>query len=419
MYLEVTLARQDGDLGVGPTIPRVARTMLAAVAMTTLGALPIFLLSAQSVLVRDDLRFSEPQLGLAVSAFFGAAALTSLVAGSLTERLGRRRSTVVAGVLAAVSTLGIAVAAMSYPVLLALLVVSGVANAALQMTANVALMRSVPPGHQGLAFGVKQSAVPVATLLGGLAVPTVGILVGWRWTYAVATVAAVLVIVGGLRAPGRNPGASRAGKRGERAPTGALVVSAVAMALASAAVNSLGAFLPAWAFQVGLAPGTAGLLLAGASALCVVSRVVLGLAADRRSGRNLPVAAGLMALGAAGLVLLSFGDVVTLVAGAILAFAIGWSWPGLILFAIVRVGRDSPAAASGAMQAGAFTGGASGPVLFGLLVAATNYPTAWRTAAAVLFVAAALLLVARRLFLADLARRPPQRPLDTALPPGA
>lgn len=393
--------------------------MLAAVAMTTLGALPVFLLSAQSVLVRDDLSFSEPQLGLAVSAFFAAAALTSLAAGSLAERLGRRWSTLVAGSLAAVSTLGIALGAMSYPVLLALLVVSGVANAALQMTANVALMRSVPPGRQGLAFGVKQSAVPVATLLGGLAVPTVGVLMGWRWTYAVVAVAAVLVIGGGLRVPRRQPEARSPDGRGERAPTGALIVSAVAMTLGSAAVTSLGAFLPAWAFQVGLTPGTAGLLLAGASAMCVVARVVLGLAADRRQGRNLPVVSSLMALGAAGLVLLSVGNTTTLVAGTFLAFAIGWSWPGLILFAVVRVGRDSPATASGAIQAGAFTGGALGPVLFGLLVAAMSYPAAWRIAATVLFVAAALLLVARRLFVADLARRPPQRPLDTARPSGA
>jgi len=392
--------------------------MLAAGAMTTLGVLPVFLLSAQAVLVRDDLRFSAPQLGLAVSLFFGAAALASLSAGSLADRVGRRWSTVVAGSLAAVSTAGIALAADTYAVLLALLVVAGTANAALQMTANLALARSVPPGRQGLGFGVKQSAIPVSTLLGGLAVPTVGVVLGWRWTYAVATVAAVAVVLGGLRVPRRKPEARATPGHGERAPTGALVVSAVAMALASAAVNSLGAFLPAWAFQVGLDPGTAGLLLAGTSALCIVARVLSGLAADRRRGRNLPVVAALMTLGAAGLALLSVANVPALVVGAFLAFAIGWSWPGLMLFAVVRVGRDSPATASSAVQGGAFAGGASGPLLFGLLVAATSYPVAWRTAAAVLFVAAVLALVARRLFLADLARRPPSRPLDTVLPTG-
>ena len=399
-------------------MPPVLRTMLAAGAMTTLASLPVFLLSAQSVLVRDDLRFSEAQLGLAVSAFFGAAALASIAATSLTERLGRRGSTVVAGCLSAGSTLGIAVGGVSYPILLALLVMAGTANAALQTTVNVALARSVPLGRQGLAFGVKQSAVPVATLLGGLAVPAVGVLFGWRWSYAVAAIAAVFVIVGGLRLP-RTPRESRhREQRGERAPTGALVLVAVAMTLASAAVNSLGAFLPAWAFGVGLDPGDAGLLLAGVSAVCVLARITFGHAADRRRGRNLPVVSALMAAGAAGLVLLSLDTIGTLIAGAFLAFAIGWSWPGLLLFAVVRLGRDSPATASGAVQGAAFAGGASGPLLFGLLVSATSYPVAWRAAAAVLAVAALLLLLARRRFLTDLNQRPPRQPLDATGSPG-
>ena len=42
---------------------------------------------------------------------------------------------------------------------------------------------------------------------------------------------------------------------------------------------------------------------------------------------------------------------------AIVAFAVGWAWPGMMLFAVVRVGREAPAAASGAVQVGAFAGG--------------------------------------------------------------
>jgi MFS family permease len=391
--------------------------MLAAAAMTTLGALPVFLLSAQAVLVREDLQFSEPQLGLAVSAFFGSAAVASLSAGALVERLGRRSGTVVAGGLAAANTLLIATAAHAYGVLLALLVMGGVANAALQMTANVALARSVRPERQGLGFGIKQSAIPVAILLGGLAVPTVGVVVGWRWTFVAAALAAVVVIVAGLRMPQSAAGPRPGLRARDRPPPGALLVSFTAMVLASAAVNSLGAFLPAWSFHVGLAPGTAGLLLAAASALSVLARILTGVVADRRRGRNLPVVSGYLLMGAVGLGLLSVGDVPMLVVGALVAFGIGWAWPGLFLFAVVRVGRDSPATASGSVQAGAFTGGAAGPVLFGLLVAATSYPTAWRTAAAVLVVAAVLLMVARRMFVNDLRRRPPSRPLDTALPP--
>ncbi len=391
--------------------------MLAAAAMTTLGALPVFLLSAQAVLVREELHFSEPQLGLAVSVFFAAAALASMFAGALVERLGRRRGTIIAGGLAAADTLLVAVVADSYGILLALLVLGGLANAMLQMTANIALARSVNPGRQGLAFGVKQSAVPVAILLGGVAVPTVGVVVGWRWTFVAAAVAALVVMVAGLRIP-RSSGARAApGATLDRPPRGALLVSFLAMTLASAAVNSLGAFLPAWAFRVGIDPGTAGLLLAAASALSVLTRVTTGILADRRRGRNFPVVSTYIALGSVGMVLISFADVRTLVIGALVAFAIGWGWPGLFLFAVVRIGRDSPAAATGAVQAGAFAGGAAGPLLFGLLVAAAGYPVAWRTSAVVLVGAALLLMVARRMFVSDLSRRPPRRPLDTLDPP--
>lgn len=387
--------------------------MLIAAAMTALGALPVFLLSAQSVLVREDLRFGEPQLGLAVGIFFGAAALSSVWSGQLADRFGRRASTIAAGSLAAAGAVGVAVASVSFPVLLGLLAVCGVANSALQTTANLIVARSVPHRRQGVAFGVKQSAVPVATLLGGLAVPTIGVVVGWRWTYAAATVAAVLVVLAGLRVPRRPPAQRAAHRAGEGAPTAALVVTAIAATLSSAAVNSLAAFLPAWAFEVGLTPGDAGLLLAAASGACVLGRIASGVAADRRSGHHLRAVAVQLTVGAFGLVLLSLSSIPTLLAGALVAFAVGWSWPGVLLFSMVRVGRDNPAGASSAVQVGAFTGGATGPVLFGVLVAATSYPTAWRTAAVVLLVATGLLLVARRMFLDDLAQRPRREAPET------
>lgn len=395
----------------------MVRTMLGAGALTTLGALPVFLLSAQSVLIRDDLRFSEPQLGLAVSAFFAAAAVTTVTAGTLVERYGRRASTIVAGVLTLGSGAGVALGAATYPTLLGLLILAGVANAALQMTANVALARSIPPGRQGLAFGIKQSAVQVSILIGGVAVPTVGVLLGWRWTFAAMAAAGALVVLAGLRVR-RQPAQSvhRSVAR-DRPPAGALVVSFVAMALASAAVNSLGAFLPAWAFVSGLSPGDAGLLLAAASGLSVIARIVVGAAADRRRGRNLPVVAAQLVAGAFGFWLLALGSLPLVLVGALLAFGIGWAWPGLMLFAVARIGRDSPATATGAIQAGAFAGGAGGPVMFGLLVVATSYPFAWTLGGVVLLCAATLLLVARRMFLTDLARRPPRRPLDASAEP--
>ncbi len=386
--------------------------MLAAAAMTTLGALPVFLLSAQSVLIRQDLHFGDAQLGLAVSAFFGAAAAASFFAGALADRLGRRVATLVAGGLTMVVALLVAVVAQSFIVLLLLLVVAGVANAAMQMTSNLTLARSVDAGQRGLAFGVKQSAIPSAILLGGLAVPTVGAVVGWRWTFVALAAAAGLVVLAGLRLPQSTPTVTDHVVERDFPPKGALVVSAVAMVLASAATNSLGSFAPSWAFRVGLTPSEAGVLVAAGSALSVLVRVLSGARADRRRGRNLPVVSAYLLAGGVGMVVLSFDHVPALLVGTIVAFGIGWAWPGLLLFAVVRVGRDSPAAASGTIQGGAFAGGAFGPALFGVLVAATSFETAWRVTAAVMLLSASLLVVARQMFVRDLTRRPPRKPLD-------
>ena len=91
----------------------VARVVGGANALTTLGTIPVFLLGAQAVFIRSDLDFDELRFGIAVSAFFASAAVSALLGGRLLDRLGRRRSTVVAGVLAAVGGFGTAWATYS------------------------------------------------------------------------------------------------------------------------------------------------------------------------------------------------------------------------------------------------------------------------------------------------------------------
>jgi MFS family permease len=387
-------------------------TMLAASAMTSLGAIPVFLLSAQGVFVRGDLGFDEAGFGLAASAFFAAAAASALLGGRLVDRLGRRRGTILAGALACLGGAGLAYLARSYLVLVLMLVVLGMANAALQVTSNLSLAKAIPAHRQGLAFGVKQSAVPLAILLGGLSVPTVGALVGWRWTFVITSLAGAVVLVCGFRIPRGGSSSTSAARAVEGPPRGALLLTAAGMTIASASVNSLGAFLPSWAFHIGMSPSAAGFMMAAGSGLSILARLVTGHRADRRDGGNLTVVIQQLATGAVAFVLISIPTVPTLWASSMLAFAIGWAWPGLLLFAVVRVGREAPGAASGVMQAGAFVGGATGPALFGLLVSTTNYQFAWRVGGGCMLIAGGLLGLARRAFLRDLQSRPLHRPAN-------
>jgi predicted MFS family arabinose efflux permease len=282
----------------------------------------------------------------------------------------------------------------------------GVANALLQLTANLILARGTPHGRRGLAFGIKQSAVPLAFALGGLAVPTIGALLGWRWTFAIAGVAGLLLAGSSLRFSDGPAAKERSPVVVQRPPALALGLTALAMAAASATVNALGAFLPSWAHVVGLTTSQAGVLVAVGAGTAVAMRVFSGYSADHRQGRNFPVVAWQLVAGAAGLALMGIGQTASLVAGALVALGIGWAWPGLLLFAVVRIGRDTPAAAAGWLQAGAFAGGATGPVLFGGAVASHGYRFAWLAAAVVLVVAAVLLVFARGMFRRDLRVRP-------------
>jgi predicted MFS family arabinose efflux permease len=284
----------------------------------------------------------------------------------------------------------------------------GVANAACQVTANLTLSRAVPPNRRGLGFGVKQSAIPLSIMLAGLAVPTIGAVVGWRWTFVCTGLGGLAVTLAGLRIS--RDTADPAEKLGghDRPALSALITITVAITLASAAANSLASFIASWAFQVGLTPSHAGLLMAAGSAMNIVGRVVAGHLADRRHGRNMPVIATQMLIGAISLAALAVPSPWALIPAALVAFAFGWSWPGLVLYAVVRVGRDSPAAASGFVQAGAFVGGAAGPAVFGGVVGINGYQTAWLVAAALFLLAAILVMIARRMFISDLVARPPQ-----------
>jgi predicted MFS family arabinose efflux permease len=384
------------------------RSIISASLMTSLGTVPLFLVSAYSVVISQQVGFGEARFGFAVSCYGATAALTAMLAGPGFDRLGKARAMILSGALIWAGAAGISLNQSSYTALLLFMCAVGMANAGLQVTANLFLTVSVPSSQQGLAFGVKQSSIPFAILVAGGSVALLGEQL-WRIPFYTVSLCGLFVAIFGFRhwrarseAPPRRP----LPKTIQKAPVLPLTLAALSMSLGSAAVNSMGAFLPAWAFAVGLSPSSTGVLMISGSLLSILNRVLSGRAADRRRGRNFPVVARQLGIGALALIVVSMGTHLTVVGGALVAFGIGWAWPGLLMFAVVRVTRDAPNAASSAVQAGAFVGGAVGPACFGLIVASQGYPAAWRGASILLLLAAGLLLAARRQFVADLRRRP-------------
>jgi cyanate permease len=84
------------------------------------------------------------------------------------------------------------------------------------------------------------------------------------------------------------------------------------------------------------------------------------------------------------------------VLGALVAFTLGWGWPGLFNLAVVDSNRETPGSASGVSQTGIYAGAAFGPAAFGVLAHAAGYGTAWVAVAVMTLLSAGVLWLARR-----------------------
>ncbi len=401
------------SVAASPTADRAPATglrdVVPAVVASTAVALPSFLIGALAVQIRGQVRFSVAILGVIVACYQLAAASASLPSTRLVRRVGVLRVLRVAPLVAALVLMVIAGLVTSWVALAAMMVVAGAASGAAQPSANLLLARRVHIRSQGLAFGIKQSAIPLAGLLSGLAVPAIALTLGWRWAFWLA---AVLAVAAALVVPTKGsvePDAERGTGGPEdsyeaRAP---LVVLAIGFGVALAAASSLGAFLVPAGVAAGLGRGTAGLVAALGAATALAVRVLAGFQADRRGRAHFPVVAMLIGIGAVGFALLAVGSGLhspaVFVPGAVLAYGVGWGWNGLFNFAVVRTHAAAPARATATTQTGGRLGNVVGPLLLGVLASSLGYQVAWAVAVGEALLGAALILLGRKLLRAALA----------------
>jgi predicted MFS family arabinose efflux permease len=376
----------------GRSLARPAGLAIAAGAATVL---PGFLVGALALQIRGDLDVSVAAVAAGVTVFFAAGAVGAGPGGRLAERLGALRAIRACVVGTALCLLLAGLLAQSLLALLALLAVAGLANAVTQPAINLFMADQVPLDRQGLAFGIKQAAIPAAVLVSGLALPALALPLGWRATFVVCAAGALAVAVAVRRSapsfapvPARDP-APR--------PSRALLVTAVGAALASAGPNSLGAYLVASAVDVGIAEGTAGLLAAAGSGASLLGRVALGERADRRRDYGFAAVIALLVAGTGGFALLASGVAALFVVGVFAAFVLGWGWPGLFNLAVVDLNRNAPGAATGVTQTGIYVGAAAGPAAYGLVSSELGYSAAWAVSGGLCLLAALAFAYAARL----------------------
>ena len=384
-----------------PTARSALTTYVAAVTVTTGGMLPVMLLGTLAVQIRASLGFPTGHIAILVAIFFLASAGVSVFAGGLCQRRPLRLTLVSSAALSTLSLLGTAAAAMEL-VTFAITMLAGAAAAALSTPAtNELVAANLAPHRQGVAHGVKQAAIPLAGVLAGLAVPIVGLTLGWRWGFALAALVPATGIIASWRATQhanmprpRSPQPARAAT--SRAPPRALRYLAIGVGCGAAAITSIHSFSLLAAADAGLDEGDAGIYIAVGSVIVIVVRIGAGVRADRVSTNRLVPVAGMLAASVAGYLIMMSGDPSFMGFGIVVTLTFGWGWPGLLTLAVVELYPDRAAVTTGTIMAAIFAGGFGGPLIFAAIESTGSFSAAWAAMAGLAIVASATILAGSR-----------------------
>jgi MFS family permease len=351
--------------------------------------MPVFLLGALAPLMSDDLGLTPLSLGAAVAAFYLAAALGSFFLAPFADTSGVWRVTNLSLLVVALTSASMVLFADTLARLFAIILLAGLVNGCIQPATNVIVSRFIPAGSQGLAYGLKQSAIPLSTMFGGIAVPTIGLTLGWRWAFMLSVFTALMVLM--ITPKGREIKIPRGKRKTMPLARKILIPLTVMMGLAAGVSNAMAAFLALSITAQGHSASYAGLVIAAGSLICVIMRIGLGVAADRWKLPLLRMAAMLLLIGAASYLVLAYSEALHLLTiASLLAFGFGWGWSGLLLLAIGRASSGAVGAVTGVTHAGVYIGGVLGPVFFGWIAQAHSFTLAWQSLTVISVIAAGL-----------------------------
>lgn len=373
----------------------ITNTSTVAITVATIAVLPLFLVGALSVQLSSELAISPGALGTTSAAFFTAGALASPFIGLITSRFGIHNVMRSSTLLISLVLMLIGAAVNSLSSLLILLAIGGAANALGQLAVNLYVSQKTLPHQQGTAYGIKQSAIPVAGLFAGLAVPLMGITIGWRYTFSAFAIAVAMLAL----LPPRKASAARVKDtnllEGYRMPKKTLRIIAFGAGLGAASGSCLTIFLVPSAVAAGFSEHNAGLIFAGACAIGIASRLFSGIRADIRGTKHFEAVAMMLGLGSTGFLAMATGSTLIFPFGAAMAFGLGWGWPGLLIFSTVQRSSAYPAEGTAYIQIGSSIGCVVGPLVFGMLADNFSYTVAWLYSTINLMAAAACLAAVR------------------------
>ena len=354
--------------------------LLVTLVIQAMVAMALLSLPVMAPVVARALGVSPALVGVYVAVTYLGAMTASLLGGDTVRRLGAIRVSQWGLLLCATGLLLCTLPHLPAIALGAVLI--GLGYGPITPASSHVLARTTPPAQMSLVFSIKQTGVPVGSMLAGAIVPS--LLLGIDWQASLAAVALVCVVCAVLAQP------LRAGLDADRDAHHPVHLGSLArpvrLVLAHRSLStmascsfmfsmvqmSLTTYLVTYLNQ-DLAFGivAAGLALSAAQMGGVAGRIAWGYIADRWLGasRTLMLLAALMVASALATTLLSSQTPRWLLVPVLVVFgasAIGWN--GVYL---AEVARQAPAGqaslATGGTLAFTFLGVVIGPPVFGLL----------------------------------------------------
>ena len=384
-----------GPSSARPTIPR--ESILLAVSM-------FLIVSATNILtpllpdIRDEFGISISAAGLIVGSYGMARLAVDLPAGFLADVVGHRRLSIIALVtLVGASIVGLFAASME--VLIVARIGAGFAVGILATVILSTLSATASAANRGKVMSLfhvaNNTGIALYPLVGGL----VGLAVGWRATFIITAVLAVLAaalvlpILLRIELPTRRSSAPAAADdarvlygRQRRVAIGVTNLGVVANMIHRHGFRNT--ILPLYAAT---ALGLGGVSIATAIALMSVTGLIVatpgGMLGDR-IGRRRVISAGLAAVAVGDLVFILTGDLVSfLLAAALIGFGDFFTSSQTALLSEVVPARDRTKVLS-SYRFSADLGALLGPVVLAVVMDVVNAQAAMILAAAILLTAA-------------------------------
>lgn len=356
--------------------------LLLTLVIQAMVAMALLSLPVLAPVVAQALQVSPALVGLYVSVTYAGAMLATLMGGATVARMGAIRVSQWGLVLCALGLLLCAVPWLPAMALGAVLI--GLGYGPITPASSHLLARTTPPHQMSFVFSIKQTGVPLGSMLAGAVVPTLALWGNWQLSLVVVAVVCLLCawLSQSLRAELDSDRQSDA-----RIRWGSLI-EPIRLVLAHRALRTMAAcsfmfsmvqlslttYLVTFLhddLSYGLV--AAGLALSVTQLGGIGGRVVWGYVADRWLGarRMLSLLASMMALGALASAFLTPDTPHSVVIAILLGFgasAIGWN--GVYLAEVARRAPSGMASkATGGTLAFTFLGVVLGPPMFGVVSA--------------------------------------------------